>query len=75
MTIFSGLSAKNARDLLMKRPIPDAVRMLIQMKPRTATEILESCKTPEEKAWAVQVLQDLANEDKTRADRMAKAMQ
>jgi len=74
VNIVSGLSAKNARDMLKKRPMPDAVRILMAMKPRTATEIIESCKTPEEKAWAVQVLQELSNEDKGRAEQIAKAM-
>jgi hypothetical protein len=73
IAILSGLSAKNARDLLMKKQMPDAVRMFTLMKARAATDIIDSCKTEEQKAWAVQVLQEVSNRDKGRAEQMAKA--
>jgi multidrug efflux pump subunit AcrA (membrane-fusion protein) len=74
VAILSGLSAKSARDLLMKKQMPDAVRMFMLIKSRAATDIIESCKTDEQKTWAVQVLQEVSNKDKGRAEQMAKAV-
>lgn len=74
LVIISGLSEKRARDLLMKKEMPDAVNLLLKMKPRTATGIIEACKTETEKAWAVQVLQEISSQDEDRAKRLAKAI-
>ncbi len=75
LTILSGISGKAARDVLMKKSEPDAVQLLLSMKPRTATDIVESCKTEEQKTWAVKILQEVANVDKGRAQQMARAVQ
>lgn len=73
MGILSGLSEKNARDLLMKKQMPDAVAVLMRMKKRAAAGIIEACKTEQEKAWAVQVMQEIANQDEQQAKELAKA--
>ncbi|MBN1345965.1 MAG: hypothetical protein JXQ73_24960 [Phycisphaerae bacterium] len=73
LAILQGLSEKKARDVLMKKQIPDAVNLLLKMKKRTAAGIIEACKTETEKAWAVQVLQEIANQDEDSAKRMAPA--
>jgi len=73
LAILSSLSEKPARDLLMAKPMPDAVRILMKMKKRSAAAIIEACKTEAEKAWAVQVLQEIAGQDEDRAKALAKA--
>ncbi len=72
LEIVSSLSEKKARDLLMKKEVPEAVRILMKMKTRSAAGIIDACKTETEKAWAVQVMQEIANQDQDHAQQLAK---
>ncbi len=74
LEILAGLSEKNARDVLMKKQMPEAVAILLQMKRRNAAGIIEACKTEAEKAWAVQVLEAMSNESGDSAEELAKAV-
>ncbi len=73
LEILSKLSEKNARDVLMKKPVPDAVNVLMKMKTRSAAGIIEACKTEAEKAWAVQMMQEISSRDEDKADALEKA--
>lgn len=73
LEVLSKLSEKNARDLLMKRPMPDVIRILMTMKRRSAAAILEACKSDAEKAWATQVFQEIATQDEGLAKALAKS--
>lgn len=75
MEILAGLSEKKARDLLIKRPPPDAARMLMGIKRRSAIGIIEACKTEAEKGWAVQMMQEISGQDPGLAKELAKSAQ
>jgi hypothetical protein len=73
LEIVAGLGEKTARDVLMKKPIPDVVNMMMKMKRRNASAIIEACKTEAERAWADKVLAEIANRDEGQASELAKA--
>lgn len=72
LELLSKMGEKQARDQLMKMQPAEAVNLLMKMKTRTAAAIFEACRTDTEKAWSVQIMQEIARQDPTQAAELDK---
>ncbi len=72
LELLSKMGEKQARDQLMKMQPAEAVNLLMKMKTRTAAAVFEACRTDTEKAWAVQIMQEIARQDPAQAVELEK---
>lgn len=50
---------KMRRDLLRAKSEPDAVRLMMEMETRAGKQVINACKTPDEKAWIGRILHQI----------------
>jgi hypothetical protein len=56
LELISTVKPKIRKDLLRQKSDADAVKLLMEMDERAGKQVIEACKTPEEKAWIARIL-------------------
>jgi hypothetical protein len=63
LDIFSDMDPKLAKDVLITKRDPDVVQLFVSMEPAKRKKIVNTCKTPEEKAWVGRILTQIGKLD------------
>jgi flagellar motility protein MotE (MotC chaperone) len=63
LKVIKGTQPKKAVELLMVRKDADVVRIFMALNANVVTDIINSCKTPEQIAWARRILPQLEKQE------------
>lgn len=63
LDIYSEMEPKLAKDVLITKKDPDVVQLFIKMDSGKRKKIVNTCKTPEEKAWVGRILTAIGKMD------------
>ena len=56
LELLAAVKPKVRKDLLAQKSDADVVRLMMEMDERAGKQVIEVCKTPEEKAWMARIL-------------------
>lgn len=56
LELLTSVKPKARKDMLATKSDADAVRLMMEMDERAGKQVIEACKTPEEKAWISRIL-------------------